>query len=75
MLADILPDKYGNALINAWLVANGRRADSMNPVDMLCFVGNRGMGALEWLIKFNGVHISQFGTTYRFGKAEYAITS
>lgn len=159
LLADILPDKYGNALINAWLVANGRRTDSMNPVEMLCFVGKRGMGALEfepatagtpdratkieieglvhiagkvlqgrqdflvdmnadeqkalmdilrigtsaggarakaliayneqtkevrsgqanapegfahWLIKFDGVHDSQFGATYGFGRVEYA---
>lgn len=159
LLADILPDKYGNALINAWLVANRRRADSMNPVEMLCFVGKRGMGALEfepatagnsdratkieidglvhiagkilqgrqdfmvdmnadeqkalmdifrigtsaggarakaliaynertrevrsgqakapegfnhWLIKFDGVHDSQFGATYGFGRVEYA---
>jgi len=159
LLADILPDKYGNSLINAWLVANGRRAGSMNPVEMLCFVGKRGMGALEfepatagtaeratkieieglvhiagkilqgrqdflvdmnadeqkalmdilrigtsaggarakaliayneqtrevrsgqakapegfahWLIKFDGVHDSQFGATYGFGRVEYA---
>lgn len=48
LLADILPDKYGNTLINTWLARNGRSADSMNPVEMLCFVGNRGMGALEF---------------------------
>lgn len=48
LLADVLPDKYGNALINAWLVANNRPADSMNPVEMLCFIGSRGMGALEF---------------------------
>ncbi len=48
LLADILPDKYGNTLINTWLARNGREPDSMNPVEMLCFVGNRGMGALEF---------------------------
>ena len=48
LLADILPDRYGNTLINAWLARNGRAVDSMNPVEMLCFVGNRGMGALEF---------------------------
>lgn len=48
MLADILPDSYGNALINEWLVRNGREPNSMHPVEMLCFVGNRGMGALEF---------------------------
>lgn len=48
MLADVLPDKYGNALINQWLVRNGRPADSINPVEMLCFIGKRAMGALEF---------------------------
>lgn len=37
LLADVLPDKYGNSLINAWLSKNGRTADSMNPIEMLCF--------------------------------------
>ncbi|MEI6088372.1 MAG: type II toxin-antitoxin system HipA family toxin [Bacteroidota bacterium] len=48
LLADVLPDKYGNALINAWLSRNGRQAGSLNPVEMLCFIGKRGMGALEF---------------------------
>jgi len=47
LLADMLPDKYGNQLINAWLVQNGRPADSLNPVELLCFIGKRGVGALE----------------------------
>lgn len=48
LLADVLPDKYGNQLINAWLAQNGRAPDSMNPVEQLCFIGTRGMGALEF---------------------------
>ncbi len=48
LLADVLPDKYGNALINAWLSKNGRPTDSLNPVELLCFIGKRGMGALEF---------------------------
>ena len=48
LLADVLPDKYGSSLINAWLASNGRPADSMNPVELLCFIGARGMGALEF---------------------------
>jgi serine/threonine-protein kinase HipA len=48
LLADVLPDKYGNALINAWLARNGRPANSMHPVELLCFIGKRGMGALEF---------------------------
>ena len=48
LLADILPDRYGNALINAWLARVGRPSGSMNPVEMLCFTGKRGMGAMEF---------------------------
>ncbi|HAH38597.1 MAG TPA: toxin HipA, partial [Algoriphagus sp.] len=40
-------DKYGNQLINAWLVQKGRPSDSLNPVELLCFIGKRGVGALE----------------------------
>ncbi|MEZ5032916.1 MAG: type II toxin-antitoxin system HipA family toxin [Saprospiraceae bacterium] len=48
MLADVLPDKYGNALINQWLIRNNRPANSLNPVETLCFIGKRAMGALEF---------------------------
>jgi len=48
LLADVLPDKYGNALINTWLAHQGRPSNSLNPVEILCFIGNRGMGALEF---------------------------
>lgn len=48
LLADSLPDKYGNQLIEAWLAQNGRPPNSMNPVEKLCFIGTRGMGALEF---------------------------
>jgi serine/threonine-protein kinase HipA len=48
LLADSLPDKYGNQLINVWLSQQGRSPESMNPVELLCFIGSRGMGALEF---------------------------
>lgn len=48
LLADVMPDKYGNALINAWLSRNGRPSDSLNPIETLCFIGKRGMGAMEF---------------------------
>ncbi len=48
LLADSLPDSYGNALIDVWLARNGRPAGSMNPVEKLCFIGSRGMGALDF---------------------------
>jgi serine/threonine-protein kinase HipA len=48
LLADVLPDDYGNQLINSWLAQQGRPENSMNPVELLCFIGTRGMGALEF---------------------------
>ncbi|MCF8128417.1 MAG: type II toxin-antitoxin system HipA family toxin [Deltaproteobacteria bacterium] len=48
LLADSLPDKYGNAVIDAWLASQGRTAASFHPVERLCYVGSRGMGALEF---------------------------
>ena len=48
LLADALPDRYGKDLINAWLARQGRPDDSLNPVELLCFIGRRGMGALEF---------------------------
>ncbi len=48
MLADALPDRFGNRLIDAWLAETGRDPDHFNPVDRLCYIGNRGVGALEF---------------------------
>lgn len=48
MLADSLPDKFGNLLIDAWLATQGREPDSLNAVERLCYTGSRGMGALEF---------------------------
>ena len=48
LLADVLPDKYGNRLIDAWLAENERAPESFTPVERLCYVGTRGMGALEF---------------------------
>ncbi|MCD6430578.1 MAG: type II toxin-antitoxin system HipA family toxin [Deltaproteobacteria bacterium] len=48
LLADSLPDKFGNALIDAWLATQGRSPESFNAVERLCYTGTRGMGALEF---------------------------
>ena len=48
LLADSLPDKFGNSVFIAWLSEQKRSLDSMNPVDRLCYTGKRGMGALEF---------------------------
>lgn len=52
MLADSLPDKFGNALINSWLAKNGRSLNDFSPVERLCYIGKRGMGALEYIPAF-----------------------
>ena len=49
LLADSLPDKFGRALIDAWLATQGRQPDSFNAVERLCYTGERGMGALEFV--------------------------
>ena len=49
LLADSLPDKFGNALIDAWLASQGRHQNALNAIERLCYIGERGMGALEFL--------------------------
>ncbi|MEG9862725.1 MAG: type II toxin-antitoxin system HipA family toxin [Parvularculales bacterium] len=53
MLADSLPDKFGNAVFDAWLAEQERSAASFNPVERLCYTGTRGMGALEYKPAFS----------------------
>ena len=48
LLADSLPDKFGNAVIDTWLATQGRKPGSFNAVERLCYIGTRGMGALEF---------------------------
>jgi serine/threonine-protein kinase HipA len=48
MLADALPDRFGDSVINAWLSRQGRSAESFSPIERLCTTGRRGMGALEF---------------------------
>ena len=48
LLADSLPDKFGHALIDAWLATQGRAPDSFSVIERLCYTGERGMGALEF---------------------------
>ncbi len=48
VFSDTLPDDFGNSVINAWLIRNGRDANSLNAIERLLYSGNRGMGALEF---------------------------
>ena len=48
LLADSLPDRFGNAVIDQWLASEGRTPESFSVVERLCYTGKRGMGALEY---------------------------
>lgn len=58
MLADSLPDRFGNALIDAWMAERGLTDEDFGPLDRLAYVGSRGMGALEYRppIEVPGTH-------------------
>lgn len=47
-IADSLPEKFGNRLLDTYLARHGRQLDELNPLERLCYVGSRGMGALEY---------------------------
>ncbi len=49
LFADSLPDKFGNKVIDSWLLRQGRSPESFTALERLCYTGNRGMGALEFL--------------------------
>ena len=48
MLADAMPDHFGNALINAYMTQRGMALESVSTLDRLAYMGKRGMGALEF---------------------------
>jgi serine/threonine-protein kinase HipA len=48
MLADALPDDFGNALIDAWMATKGIERSAITILDRLAYMGKRGMGALEF---------------------------
>ncbi len=49
LVADSLPDKFGNAVIEHWLMSHGRSLSDFTAIDRLCYTGKRGMGALEYV--------------------------
>ena len=48
VLADALPDRFGNAVIRKYLSDRGKSEEAMRPVQKLLYIGNRAMGALEF---------------------------
>ena len=68
MVCDSLPDTFGNSLIDVWLEETGQPREYFNPVDRLCYVGKRGIGALEYSPTLrdewqNEVNIAQLADT------------
>lgn len=49
LVADSLPDRFGNAVIDMWLSKKGRAKNSFTALERLCYTGKRGMGALEYV--------------------------
>ncbi|WP_236250467.1 type II toxin-antitoxin system HipA family toxin [Microbulbifer sp. ALW1] len=48
LIADSLPDDFGNAVLNAWMAAQGKHPQDISPLQRLQYTGRRGMGALEY---------------------------
>ena len=48
LLADTLPDRFGQAIVNSWLARQGRSPDDFSSIERLCYTGSRAMGALEF---------------------------
>ena len=48
LLADALPDDFGNALVDAWMSRHGVARSAITPLDRLAYMGKRGLGALEF---------------------------
>jgi serine/threonine-protein kinase HipA len=49
LLADALPDKFGNGIVDAWLATQGVGRSEITALDRLAYLGSRGMGALEFV--------------------------
>ena len=61
LIADSLPDDFGNAVLNAWVAGQGRSPESITPLQRLQYTGKRGMGAISYApaTKMKGLNASQ----------------
>ena len=48
LIADSLPDKFGDQIISEWFQSLGRPLETVTPLERLCYVGKRSMGAMEF---------------------------
>lgn len=58
-LADSLPDAWGNQVFECWRIQNGIRNQDITPLEILSFIGKRGMGALEFIPESSGIKKSE----------------
>lgn len=58
-LADSLPDAWGNQVFECWRIQNGIRNQEITPLEILSFIGKRGMGALEFISESSGIKKSE----------------
>lgn len=57
-LADSLPDAWGHQVFECWRIQSGLRPQEITPLDILSFIGRRGMGALEFVPESSGISSS-----------------
>jgi hypothetical protein len=53
-ISDSLPDSFGNKVMNAWLVKQGKEVSDFTSIERLCYTGKRGVGALEYFPLLGG---------------------
>ena len=61
LIADSLPDDFGNAVLNAWVASKGKQTSDITPLQRLQYTGKRGMGAIEYApaIRLKSLNASQ----------------
>ncbi|MCF6346341.1 MAG: type II toxin-antitoxin system HipA family toxin [Thiomicrorhabdus sp.] len=62
LIADSLPDDFGNTVLNAWIARQGKQPSDITPLQRLQYTGKRGMGALEYspATKLKSLNAAQF---------------
>lgn len=64
MIADSLPDMFGNIIFKEWFEAKNKALRKITPLEQLTYVANRGMGAIEYqptkkIPKTSSIHIDE----------------
>ncbi len=60
LVADSLPDDFGNKVIEQWLVSQGKTLKDFTAIDRLCYTGKRGMGALEYVPEYTLIEYAYY---------------